>query len=669
MKKINLIFVSFSIFLLMLMGVRFQQAYAVSVKVTDEFLEEQATDIIKGKVVSLESKWTAEGIVTNVGIKVDKSIKGKHGNRITLEVLGGVVGEIGLFVSESPQFSMGEEVKLFLKQKKPGIYKVTGGRQGKKRISSGTAPISIVPQSTNRYRRYFVYLDWDYMVSPMGEHILINEELAGAEDRIKAAANEWNDRGAANFQFTFGELTLISSISRDVPDGCNVVCMEQLDDLGENVLAVAYYWFDPTTGYIIEADCGIDVNWDWYLGEQPSDIRYYEYDLQGIITHEFGHFLSLVDVYENYEDSESGFPVTMYGYASPGYNETNTGKRTLEPADTNGIQLIYGERTDVHDVAVTNIEAPPWVLQDDPVSLDVTVVNQGTYGESFTVTLTDTTDAEDIGSEVVSLDAGDSTTLSFSWYTTDVSLGDHTLRAEASTVPDETDTADNSKTTMVTVKEPAHDVAVTTIDAPLEVVTGDIVAVDVTVENQGTYSEITTVALTDTTDGVTIGSEKTSLLNAGDSTVVSFHWDTTGASIDDHILKAEASVVAGETDTADNSTTTTVAIKEESAATMHVASIVMKFKIAGINTSALATVTIYDASDNPVVGATVSGYWKDATSDADSGITDVNGAVTVGSDRVKRAVSGTEFTFTVDNVIKEEWTWDEEPSSGSISVP
>lgn len=46
----------------------------------------------------------------------------------------------------------------------------------------------------------------------------------------------------------------------------------------------------------------------------------------------------------------------------------------------------------------------------------------------------------------VSLAVGASTTISFGWDTTDVSLGDHVLKAQTSVVEGETDTADNSMT-------------------------------------------------------------------------------------------------------------------------------------------------------------------------------------------------------------------------------
>jgi len=110
---------------------------------------------------------------------------------------------------------------------------------------------------------------------------------------------------------------------------------------------------------------------------------------------------------------------------------------------------------------------------------------------------------------------------------------------------------------------------------------------------------------------------------------------------------------------------------------MHVDSIEMELETIthGPNTftNAVATVTIVDASDNPVEveGATVSGHWSVATSDSDSGVTDVDGKVSLQSNKVKNPTSGvTTFTFTVDDVEKAGWTYDSDENketSGSIT--
>jgi hypothetical protein len=77
-----------------------------------------------------------------------------------------------------------------------------------------------------------------------------------------------------------------------------------------------------------------------------------------------------------------------------------------------------------------------------------------------------------------------------------------------------------------------------------------------------------------------------------------------------------------------------------------------------IYTHATALVTIVDAAGAAVVGASVEGHWSNATGDADSGITDASGQVTLESNEVKNAPDGTTFTFTVDGVVLAGWTYD-----------
>lgn len=105
-----------------------------------------------------------------------------------------------------------------------------------------------------------------------------------------------------------------------------------------------------------------------------------------------------------------------------------------------------------HDVAVTSITAPSAINKGEVAAISVKVANEGTFEETFTVTLTDKTDSVQIGSQTVTLAAGSSTTLTFSWDTSSSSLGDHILEAVASTVSGETDTGDNVKTALVKVK-------------------------------------------------------------------------------------------------------------------------------------------------------------------------------------------------------------------------
>jgi len=114
---------------------------------------------------------------------------------------------------------------------------------------------------------------------------------------------------------------------------------------------------------------------------------------------------------------------------------------------------------------------------------------------------------------------------------------------------------------------------------------------------------------------------------------------------------------------ADTTSTVDFALNPLSATgTMHVTNIEMLLKeaTAGPNIfyTAVATVTVFDSDGNPVEGATVYGYWSGATTDTDSGITDINGQVSLESDKVRNPESGTTFTFTVDDVTKAGWIYD-----------
>jgi len=122
---------------------------------------------------------------------------------------------------------------------------------------------------------------------------------------------------------------------------------------------------------------------------------------------------------------------------------------------------------------------------------------------------------------------------------------------------------------------------------------------------------------------------------------------------------------------------------DSSPQTMHVASLDMNLveRWRGWRTYAEATPMVVDSAGNPVEGATVSGHWEGATSDTDSGLTDASGKVTFQSDAVWKPESGTTFTFVIDDVTKDGWTYDPSANgdfngdgtsgdtSNSISVP
>jgi len=117
----------------------------------------------------------------------------------------------------------------------------------------------------------------------------------------------------------------------------------------------------------------------------------------------------------------------------------------------------------VHDIAVTEVTAEPLEVQvDQSVFIDVEVENQGTFTETFDITVY-------FGLKIiktktdVSLDEKEKIILAFEWVTKEAHIGEAFINATASTVPGETDTSDNTlKDGEVTVKaKPTVEIDVT----------------------------------------------------------------------------------------------------------------------------------------------------------------------------------------------------------------
>jgi hypothetical protein len=106
-------------------------------KMSAQELTNESTSILYGKCTRLESAWTEDKsmILTRVTVVPDQYLKGNLGNEVTITVPGGQVGDIIYEVSEMPAFQKDEEVFAFIWQHPSGMNLVTGGYQGKLRIS------------------------------------------------------------------------------------------------------------------------------------------------------------------------------------------------------------------------------------------------------------------------------------------------------------------------------------------------------------------------------------------------------------------------------------------------------------------------------------------------------------------------------------------------------
>ncbi|MFQ5823253.1 MAG: matrixin family metalloprotease [bacterium] len=164
--------------------------------------------------------------------------------------------------------------------------------------------------------------DWTYQANPMGENYVVFEntnDTTGELTAIQAAAATWN-ADAAKFNFTYGGP---GTNTAPVFDGVNQIRWGTTS----GSLATTTWWYNTSTGDITETDCVFnDPSYTWSTAT-PTPAG--QYDIQSVMLHEFGHFLSL---------GHSTPPAIMQPTIPSG-----TQRRTLNADDQNGIRAIYGK--------------------------------------------------------------------------------------------------------------------------------------------------------------------------------------------------------------------------------------------------------------------------------------------------------------------------------------
>jgi len=197
--------------------------------------------------------------------------------------------------------------------------------------------------------------------------------------------------------------------------------------------------------------------------------------------------------------------------------------------------------------------------------------------------------------------------------------------------------------------DPVIDVAVSDVSAPASATQGDLASVDVRVSNVGNQPVTSpfSVTLTDETDGGLIGTQAIDGLAVGAFTVLSFEWNTDGASLGDHTLTASHDFGDDNSGNDFNSATVTVSEEPAGASGMHVGDLSPYVSSEGRTWSGYVIVRIHDQNHDPIMGATVYGTWTAGLA-VDECTTDYAGEClmlsTLNGKKTKR------LTFTVTDV-------------------
>ncbi len=106
------------------------------------------------------------------------------------------------------------------------------------------------------------------------------------------------------------------------------------------------------------------------------------------------------------------------------------------------LHTIFRQLSPGHDVAIKDVTSKTVVGQGYSSTIRVTAMNIGSYTETFNVTIH--LNANSIASRSVTIESGIGITITFTWDTTGFAKGNYTISANATMLPDETNTTDNT---------------------------------------------------------------------------------------------------------------------------------------------------------------------------------------------------------------------------------
>ncbi|MEM3078424.1 MAG: hypothetical protein QXR38_02900 [Nitrososphaerales archaeon] len=160
------------------------------------------------------------------------------------------------------------------------------------------------------------YSTANYYVNPSNKY---GFSMSDVVTTITTSAETW-DTETDYEVFSYIGTTTRSAGRRD---GYNVVAW---GTYRSGVIAVTYVWYSGSM--ILETDTRMNTYYKWSLTGEAGRM-----DVQNLMTHEFGHWAGLADLYDS-----ADYWLTMYGRGSFG----ETYKRTLGLGDVLGLEAVYG---------------------------------------------------------------------------------------------------------------------------------------------------------------------------------------------------------------------------------------------------------------------------------------------------------------------------------------
>ena len=193
---------------------------------------------------------------------------------------------------------------------------------------SGRVALNAIPPTDNsmsnpdyKLLRFHWYSTINYYINPTNTYGISDFDVVEA---IQISAETWDVN--THFEVFADNPVTTSTQAAGNYDGFNVVAWGYYGN--SQVIAVTYIWYNRFTRKIVETDTMMNIQFSWSLTRVTGTM-----DVQNIMTHEFGHWCGLNDLYR-----DKDYWLTMYGYANNG----ETYKQTLGLGDILGLQKVYG---------------------------------------------------------------------------------------------------------------------------------------------------------------------------------------------------------------------------------------------------------------------------------------------------------------------------------------
>ena len=306
---------------------------------TPESLLAGADAVVEGRVLSVEGRWNAEhtGLETHVTFRVSARLAGTTPDVLTVVQPGGALDGNRHVVVGMPNFTEGEEARLYLRRlpqrSGPPRFRVYGWSQGKwlpaaRDGTSSYEPAPVPPTGVAGARGFATNgMRWPPQLDPVAYQVnRAGSDELGLNDVKQAIADAfatWAAVPCSSLAFEYvGETDLGVAVDQQ-----NVLLFIESGWIyGEEAAGATSLWL-PVEG---EQTADIALNgehFSWAIaptGHVGTEVM----DVQGVLTHEMGHFSGLGHTDRAYD--------TMYFAWKPW-----PGQRTLSVDDKLGLCSLY----------------------------------------------------------------------------------------------------------------------------------------------------------------------------------------------------------------------------------------------------------------------------------------------------------------------------------------